>query len=108
MFSYDAGLLAALRTPVQSVSDVIQTMQTIEDTCLNGDGLKWFNWMYLEVTRAVEQRVIAGRFTDPAWLVELDLQFARLYFAALESALSGQPTAGCWRILFERRDEAEI
>jgi hypothetical protein len=108
MFNYDAVLLTAVRTPRQSVADVIQTMQTIDATCLDGDGLKWFNWMYLEVTRAVEQRIVSGGFTDAAWLVELDVQFAHLYFAALESALSGQPTAGCWQILFERRNEAEI
>lgn len=108
MFPYDAAILAAARTPLHSVADVIQTMQAIEASCLDADGLKWFNWMYLEVTRAVEQRIASGGFTDAAWLAELDINFARLYFSALESALSGQPTPGCWQILFEHRDEAAI
>ena len=37
----------------------------------------------------------AGRrrgFTDPAWLAQLDVQFAPLYFSALKSSLSGQAT----------------
>jgi hypothetical protein len=108
MFPYDAALLAAVKTPLHSVAAVVQTMQIIHATCLDEDGLKWFNWMYLEVTRAVEQRIAFGGFRDSAWLAELDVQFAHLYFAALESALSQKPTPGCWQILFERRDQASI
>jgi hypothetical protein len=108
MFPYDTTLLAAVRTPPQSVAEVLQTMQTIEATCIDGDGLKWFNWLYLQVTQAVETRVASGEFTDPAWLAELDVQFARLFFGALESALSGQPAAGCWEALFQRRNQTPI
>ena len=83
-------------------------MQTIEATCIDGDGLKWFNWLYLQVTEAVEERVSGGGFADAAWLAELDVQFASLYFAALRNALSGRPAPGCWTALFERRSEVEI
>lgn len=108
MFPYDATLLAAVQTSPQSVADVLQTMQTIAATCVDGDGLKWFNWLYLQVTQAVEARVASGEFTDSAWLAELDVQFARLYFGAVSSALSGEPTPGCWRALFERRNQTPI
>jgi hypothetical protein len=60
------------------------------------------------VTQAVEIRVASAGFTDSAWLAELDVQFARLYFGALEGSLSGGPTPGCWQILFDRRNEAPI
>lgn len=90
------------------MADVIQTMQTIAATCIDGDGLKWFNWLYLQVTQAVEARVVAGGFNDSAWLAELDVQFARLYFGAVESALSGQPAPGCWEALFQRRNQTPI
>src|SRR5437588_2524546 len=108
MCPYDPVLLAAVRTPPQSIADVLDTMQTIGATCIDGDGLKWFNWLYLQVTQAVETRVASGGFTHPAWLAELDVQFARLYFGALESALRDQPTPGCWQALFERRNQAAI
>jgi hypothetical protein len=108
MFPYDPTLLAAVQTVPQSVADVLQTMQAIGATCIDGDGLKWFNWLYLQVTQAVEARVAAGEFAGPAWLAELDVQFARLYFGAMESALSGQPAAGCWQALFQRRDRTPI
>ena len=108
MFPYDSTILAAVSAPVQSVADVLQTMQTIEATCIDGDGLKWFNWLYLQVTQAVEARIAAGGFTDPAWLAQLDVQFARLYFGALQSSLSQQPTAGCWQAVFESRNQVAI
>src|SRR5215469_13362820 len=101
MFPYDPVLAAAVRTSPQSIADVLQTMQTIEATCVDGDGLKWFNWLYLQVTNAVETRIAAGGFTDPAWLAELDVQFARLYFGALTSSLSGRVPPGCWQALFQ-------
>jgi hypothetical protein len=108
MFPYDAALLAAVRMIPQSIADVLQTMQTIGRTCIDGDGLKWFNWLYLQVTQSVETRVASGRFSDPAWLAELDVQFARLYFGALESALRDQSSPGCWQALFERRDQTAV
>jgi hypothetical protein len=108
MFPYDPTLLAAVQTSPQSVPDVIQIMQTIAATCIDGDGLKWFNWLYLQVTQAVEARLVSGEFADSNWLAELDVQFARLYFGAVKSALSGQPTAGCWEALFQRRNQTPI
>ena len=108
MFPYDATLLASLQAAPQSILDVLQTLQTIDATCADGDGLKWFNWLYLQVTQAVETRVAAGGFTDPAWLAQLDVQFARLYFSALKSSLSGQSSPACWRVFFDSRDEAAI
>jgi hypothetical protein len=107
MFAYDPTLLGAVRPSPQSVTDVLQTMQTIEDTCVDADGLKWFNWLYSAVTKAVEGRIVSAGFTDSAWLAELDVQFARLYFDALASALSGQSTPDCWSVLFTRRNQVE-
>jgi hypothetical protein len=108
MFPYDQTLLATVQAVPNSVADVLKIMQAIEAICVDGDGLKWFNWLYLQVTNAVETRIAAGGFTDPAWLAELDVQFARLYFGALASSLSGQSTPGCWQALFENRSQAKI
>ena len=107
MFPYDSTLLTAAQSVPAAVSDVLLVMQTIEATCVDGDGLKWFNWLYLQVTEAVEARIVARGFNDPSWLAELDVQFARLYFAALASSLSGQPTPRCWQALFGSRNQAQ-
>jgi hypothetical protein len=108
MFPYDATLLATVEAPRQSISDVLQILQTIDTTCVDGDGLRWFNWLYLQVTQAVEARVDAGGFTDPAWLAQLDVQFARLYFSALKTSLSGEATSTSWQVLFRSRNQAAI
>jgi hypothetical protein len=100
MFPYDPSLIAAARTPVASIADVLRVMRIIESLCDDGDGLKWFNWLYLQVTEAVAACVPSADFIDPAWIADLDVQFAKLYFGALGSALSGQPSPGCWRAVF--------
>jgi hypothetical protein len=108
MFSYDASLIACLAKQPSSIADVLSTMQAIDALTVNGDGLKWFNWLYFQVTQAVETRVSAGGFADAAFLSELDVQFARLYFTALKNQLSGQPLADCWQTLFSRRDDTAL
>jgi hypothetical protein len=105
MFPYDSTLLATVEAVPQSIPDVLETLQTIDTTCADEDGLKWFNWEYLQVTQAVEARVDAGGFNDPAWLAQLDVQFARLYFSALTSSLSSQAAPGCWQVLFDGRNQ---
>ncbi|HXE65282.1 MAG TPA: DUF5995 family protein [Bryobacteraceae bacterium] len=108
MFPYDAALVALAREPKRSIADVLQTMKRIDAACIDGDGLKWFNWLYLQVTSAVEACVAAGTFADPGWLSELDIQFGQLYFGALGAALTGAPCPGCWKALFDSRDNVRI
>jgi hypothetical protein len=108
MFPYDAALLAAVQAIPQSISDVLQELQAIDRICGEGDGLKWFNRLYGQVTEAVQARVVSGGFNDPAWLAQLDVQFARLYFSALKSFLSGQTASGCWQVFFNSRNQTPI
>ena len=108
MFPYDPSLLAALQTAPTSVADVLATMQTIDSLTIDGDGLKWFNWLYWQVTQAVEARVADGGFIDPTFLSELDVQFAQLYFNALKSFLSNAALPDCWQALFSQRNQVAL
>jgi hypothetical protein len=108
MFPYDSQLLAALETPPASITDVMTAMQAIEALTVDGDGLKWFNWLYFQVTQAVEVRVSAGGFADAAFLAELDVQFAGLYFDALKNSISGAALPDCWDALFSRRNQTQL
>jgi hypothetical protein len=108
MFPYDSSLLAAVETTPRSVEDVLAMLEAIEAACSDGDGLKWFNWLYLQVTQAVQARVNSGGFDDGAWLAALDVNFADLYFAAIRSSLGGMATPGCWEAVFDRRDQPSI
>ena len=108
MFAYDSILLQTAQAQPNTVADVLATMQAIDKTCIDTDGLKWFNWLYLQVTQSVEDRIAKGGFTNPAWLAALDVQFARLYFGALAAYLSGATAPDCWTALFSRRSQLKI
>jgi hypothetical protein len=101
----DTAVLAALATPrLDSVADVVVRMRAIDAALPDGDGLKWFNFLYLMVTEEVERAGAATRWADGAWLERLDIAFARLYFEAI--TLWIQEPARCpraWAALFEAR-----
>ena len=108
MFPYDAALLAAVRVVPQSLDDVLEIMRGANAILPDGDGLKWFHRLYLQVTEAVAQRVAAGGFSDPAWMAALDVQFARLYLAALTQTLEGGNPPACWQVMFDRRADVRV
>ena len=108
MFPYDTQLLAAVETPPTSVADVLATMQSIDALTIDTDGLHWFNWLYSQVTKAVEDRIGTGGFTDAAYLSLLDVQFAQLYFNALKAFLSNAALPDCWQALFAARGETNL
>ena len=101
-------ILAAVRTTPRAISDVIQALETIDGTCVDGDGLKWFNRLYLQVTRAVQDRVASGGFRNPAFLRELDVQFAKLYFDALVATFRGDACPACWAAPLSVRGDTRI
>lgn len=109
MFAYDAQIAAAVRTPAQTIADVLKMMRTIDGVCAaDADGLKWFNWLYLNVTEAVKARIDAVDFSDAGWMAELDVNFANLYFGALSGYLTQGNCPDCWRALFSVRGDARI
>ena len=108
MFPYDPALLAALQIVPQTVPDVVQILEAIQAACADGDGLKWFNGLYLQVTQAVRERVNSAGFSNPAWIAALDVEFAGFYFAAIASSLADRPTPGCWQAVFDQRSQPAI
>ena len=108
MTTDDSQLKPLLAVAPASIDDVLRTLHGIDNACVDGDGLKWFNRLYMQVTQAVEDRVSAGGFQDAAWLAELDVQFASLYFSALGNYLTGTACPHCWGILFDVRTDVRI
>jgi Family of unknown function (DUF5995) len=89
--------------PVTSVAGAIARMQAIGTALPATDGLACFNRMYLDVTSQVNSELGQGFYADPAFMAELDVKFANLYFAAAD--IAGDPAAVpvAWRPLVERR-----
>ena len=96
-------------TPVHSIENAVVVMQAIDAALPDDDGVKWFNRLYLRVTVAVGEAVGAAQFHDAAFLRQLDVEFANLYFSALSSGLAGIAAApSAWRPLLESRSTRGI
>jgi hypothetical protein len=103
-------LTALLRsTPVSSIDDVLSVMTMIDGRLPDSDGLKWFNRLYLQVTRSVRQAVSGPAFRDARFMTDLDVVFANLYFEAIAAGdvdVSRAPSA--WRPLLRARSAGGI
>lgn len=98
------------RRPARSIDDVVGMMTAIDQSLPDGDGVKWFNRLYLRVTESVRAAVgTAVTFHDPLFLQRLDVVFANLYFdAAAAGDLDPSAAPAAWRPLFEARHHGGI
>lgn len=93
----------------ETINDVLQRMQRIDQLLADEDGLKWFNRLYMMVTKEVDVNPPAGGWRDAEWLLRLDVVFAGFYFRAVSGFLDGaSDTASSWDALMEARYEAGI
>ncbi len=72
-----------------SIAEVIDLMEKIDATLASGDGLKWFNFLYLAVTKEIRDHPPAGGWARENWLTRLDVVFAGFYFSAIQAFLQG-------------------
>ncbi len=89
--------------PSVTIVEVIARMQAIDTLLPAGDGIKWFNRLYLMVTQQVDLHPPGGVWQSPVWLTRLDVVFAGFYFDAVARFLSGQAVPSAWNALFESR-----
>jgi hypothetical protein len=105
----NAKLLEVVARPLRTVEDVIAVFEEIEHALPDSDGLKWFNGLYLNVTKAVDQSIGTLHWNNPAWLIRLDVIFAGLYLSALTNSLTpGMRSPGCWQVLFDARHDSRL
>ena len=109
------NLMNNLPNPVVSgplpstIADVLALMQKIDSALPAGDGLKWFNLLYMKVTKEVESNPPPDGWKDPAWLTRLDVVFAGFYFTAICNWLDDpSQVPSSWKALFEARFDAGI
>ena len=100
--------MAASDGPVTSVAGAIARMEAIDAALPAADGVACFNRMYLDVTRQVNSQLGQGFFADPAFMTQLDVTFANLYFAATSAASTPAAVPMAWRPLVEQRAVAGI
>lgn len=104
----DQRLLQVLNgSKVATIQDVIARMESIDKILPGTDGLKWFNLLYLLVTKQVDAPP-AG-WQAPSWIEHLDVVFAQRYFDAITDSIQS-PTSvpSSWQALFEARFKTGI
>jgi hypothetical protein len=90
--------------PPTTIAGVLNRMKGIDNLLPSDDGLKWFNLLYMMVTRQVDSNPPPGGWKDTAWLTRLDVVFAGFYFTAISQWLI-DPESGpsSWKALLEAR-----
>jgi len=93
----------------KTIDEVLQIMQQIDGLLADEDGLKWFNRLYMMVTKEVDFSPPPGGWKDSDWLLRLDVVFAGFYFRAVAGFLDGSgDTPSSWCALMEARYETGI
>ncbi|MEU4418830.1 DUF5995 family protein [Nocardia salmonicida] len=92
---------------VEDVTTVLSRMRAIDAECTPADGVGIFNDVYLRVTEMVLERLREGGvFEDDAFMADLDVRFAKLWFAAYDAARDDVPKA--WAPLFSARSRRGV
>jgi hypothetical protein len=69
------------------------------------DGVKWFAWLYADVTRAVAHLFDEGELESPEFMGDLVIRFGNTFLASVKDPASA-PRA--WQPLFERRHDRSV
>jgi len=91
-----------------SIGAVIARMEEIEATLSPGDGVGYFNRLYLNVTREIRDTLASTTFEAPVFLDALDVTFANLYLEAFDAVGTGAECPTAWAPLFEHRRRTHI
>jgi hypothetical protein len=83
-------------------------LESIAAPMSENDGVRGFNDLYLDVTRAVGVEFANGRYEDPAFFARLAPIFSNLYFEAVEAASAKHAVPRVWVALFEKRFDSRI
>jgi hypothetical protein len=103
------GVLPQGEDAAVAIADVIERLRTIEGSAPASDGVCCFARLYLAVTEDVGAGLAGRGFADARFLETLDVHFAGLFFAALESYRDDPATApSAWVPLFAQRDRRGI
>jgi hypothetical protein len=70
--------------PVSTIDEVLSIMMAIDNRLPDSDGLKWFNRLYLQVTRNVREAVAGPTFRDVLWTLRPTPHIRTAFFDTLD------------------------
>ena len=87
-----------------TIAQVLAVMHALDAILPVTDGVKWFNLLYVYVTRKIYANPPAQGLADQRWLTQLDVFFAQHFFDALaQSYTAPAAVPSAWAALFEAR-----
>lgn len=99
----------SLEGPVQTLDQAVDRMVAIEAALPAGDGVRYFNTLYLEVTREVVRRLGGDELEDPRFLEQLAVLFSNAYFRAFDDWSGAESkTSPAWAPLFGARRDRRV
>ena len=102
-------MISLPHSPPTTVDHVLANLRALRSQLPPHDGVRYFNRLYIGVTREVRAHVATGRAADPDFIVGLDVAFAESYFDAVRRAEAGARAAPpAWRPLFEARADRTV
>jgi hypothetical protein len=88
-----------------TVNDVATELEGVERELPPTDGVKWFAWLYADVTRAMLKLFDGGLLETPEFMSDLVVRFGNRFVASVADPASA-PDA--WGPLFERRHDPDV
>ena len=88
-----------------TVKGVAQELERIERELPRTDGVKWFAWLYADVTRAIVKLFDGGQLKAPDFMAELVIRFGDAFSASVARPDAAPPA---WHPLFERRHDPRV
>lgn len=86
---------------VREIDEVVDRLDAIIEAAIRGDDrMGWFAAMYRNVTVAVREAILAGRFDDAQRMVHFDKVFAERFIQAWNDVAAGRGPTRSWQTAF--------
>jgi hypothetical protein len=89
----------------QSVEEVADALDDVQRRLPHTDGVKWFAWLYADVTRAIVRLFDGDELQSPEFMGDLVIRFGNTFLASVDRPGTA-PRA--WQPLFERRHDRGV
>jgi hypothetical protein len=89
----------------RTVKEVAEALERVQRRLPPSDGVKWFAWLYADVTRAIVRLFDDDELQAPEFMGDLVVRFGNTFLASVDRPASA-PRA--WGPLFERRHDRGV
>jgi hypothetical protein len=94
--------------PAATIDEVIERLQQMQLELAPGDGVRWFNRLYLDITVAIRDYCRSGKLKAPPFLEQLDVHFGNVYFDVFDAAAAGAAVPAHWAPMFDSRSDRNV